>query len=270
MKSIKNISISLALFSSLYAGPSIHIDGGTQWTLLGSDQAIDLEKTFAGTPVKLVWGYDAESQDWVAYSPQYPIKDSLIGMYKMAEVLPPNSGFWVSSYEPADIELVKYISPYDNCLNVASPDFNSSEEINCSDYIARMPRFEVTWSRTELHEIENFAHVMVETSIAPVYIENIYGDPVPIQDALTPDANLSEYIQVVYNDGSIAQDVRLLESNGTISPWESKFEKVEYPQGYFSIAIYYSDMNETESINFRIGVEPDNMVDVNISNIYFY
>ncbi len=119
-KSIALLS-GLALTSALIAEvapaepqpPHLFIKGGV-WQLFGTNEEIDLGKTFAGKNVKVLWTWDNFEADgtnipWKAYSTEFAMRQALEdGNFSVVNIIPPNQGFWVMSYEDIDVDIVPF------------------------------------------------------------------------------------------------------------------------------------------------------------------
>jgi hypothetical protein len=155
-KKLAFLGSTLALASSLMAQDGLSIKGNS-WQLFGFNEEIDLIKSFAGSPVKIIWAYDNANENWVAYSPQYAMKVALEDAnYTVVDKLMPNQGFWVQSYEDINVSLEPVFKPlFEMCVDVKSPLFwaNTTDEngvalttpyAECETFIAELPPLEVT------------------------------------------------------------------------------------------------------------------------------
>jgi len=159
MFSSKIALTSLALTAGLIANEPVDMEQnlpikGEAWQLFGFNEEIDLDGTFNGTSVRVVWAWDNVEEDWVAYSPQYATKTALEDAnHTMVDRLQPNQGFWIMSYEDIAVNLKEVYYPlYNMCVNLNSDDFweNKTDEnglaltqpfYQCEDYIAELPQF---------------------------------------------------------------------------------------------------------------------------------
>ena len=207
MKKLAKLSLvaSIALTTTLSAldepvkNPVIPIKGNA-WQLFGFNQPIDLKATFNGTPVKVIWAWDNDLENWEAYSPQYAINMALKDVYPNIEVLQPNQGFWVMSYEDTDVEMKGFLPPlFEMCVNVNSPEYweNTTDEDGqtlaepypeCDAYVDNLPAFEVIDSFVDFDgEIVKGNFV---TNLPVVYLENqTDGSTVPLKDFVPENAD---------------------------------------------------------------------------------
>ena len=114
-KKLALLSSTLALTTGLVANQFQLPIKADAWQLFGFNQEIDLEKTFSGTPVKIVWAWDNQDEKWVSYSPQYAMKMALEDAnHTVVDRLHPNQGFWIQSYEDINVTVEEVFSQFDN------------------------------------------------------------------------------------------------------------------------------------------------------------
>jgi len=213
-KKLAFLGSTLILASGLVANQPAQIlkIPGNSWQLFGFNQEVDLDKTFIGTSVKIVWAWDNHKGDWVSYSPQYAMKMALKEQnLTFVDTLKPNQGFWVQSYDDVNVTVQEVFYPlYDMCVNVNSDLYwsNATDENNialttpymqCENFLATLPSFAITESAltvTNSSEVKGY----FKTNMPVVFAKNINTNlMVKVSDI--QDADLVNYMEL---NGSIS------------------------------------------------------------------
>jgi hypothetical protein len=95
MKSLlKLLLLSLFYVNCLLAGEYVYLYKG--WNLIGSNEGIDLEKTFDSDNIAIVWKFNNETKKWEAYSSNSEKKSKIENLgYDFIVNTNPYEGVWV-------------------------------------------------------------------------------------------------------------------------------------------------------------------------------
>jgi len=253
-KKLALLTSTLALTTGLIANqtaPKIDLSiKGQAWQLFGFNQEIDLKKTFAGTPVKIIWAWDNRNESWVSYSPEYSMKMALEDAnHTVVNKLHQNQGFWIQSYEDVNVSIQEVFYPlYDMCVNVnsdlfweKSTDKNgealTSPDMKCNDFIATLPQFQIV--ETNLVVETNKVQGYFKTNMPVVFAKNLNTNVMVAVDEIA-DADLNNFFDA---NGSI-YDISF--ENNSDSLTDFNFTLSESIDLYTSMRMYVGNSNKVE------------------------
>jgi len=106
MNKLLTLASALTLSASLTYADTISLEPG--WNLLGAGtEQIDINATFAGKDVSLVWGFRNIQKEWIATSPDGTLSAQIAdNNYTGFESVPTHMGYWVKNNSTASVELV--------------------------------------------------------------------------------------------------------------------------------------------------------------------
>lgn len=157
MKRIFSVTASLVLSLSLANADTISLEPG--WNLLGAGtKQIDINTTFQGKNVPLVWGYENIQKKWIATSPDATQSSAIVSSgYSDFEHVPAFMGYWVKSDSAqAQTVTLQYLGTSIADVNETTvPYTDISELANMTVYSDEFEKFVISSSELDISNLLN-------------------------------------------------------------------------------------------------------------------
>ncbi|WP_207561906.1 beta-propeller domain-containing protein [Sulfurimonas aquatica] len=124
------LTLLTMLFYLLQASETLRIQKG--WQLIGVPTTLDVEQLLNNENVDIVWGFDANTQSWMGYSPEVQKNTQIVASYKQLTSLKPYQAMLILSKENWSLE-------YEPEQNLQSPK-NSSIELLTGWNLVALPQ----------------------------------------------------------------------------------------------------------------------------------